>query len=349
MYNTFMPPKKNPTNFIEAQKKLNEEIKTQSFENVYLIYGEQDYLRTQNRDKIQAAILGDGDAMNSSYFTGDSFTIQELKDLADTLPFFAERRVIVVENSWLFAKGGDTDPLTEYLEKLPETTHLIFVEPNVNRTTRLYKAIAKIGFVLPCETPDEDTLRAWTAARFQKAGHRITNRALALFLDDVGDDMLNIQNESDKLMAFCMDRQDITEEDVKAVCSVRVKDRIFDMIAAIAARNAALAMEIYMELLKLQTPPQVILSLMVKQYNQLLQVKELADRNMSSQDIAQATGMNPWGLNKKILPSLNGQNSESLIAALNDCVQADYDYKNGKIDPQLITEELIVKHTVKRR
>lgn len=325
---------------------LKEQMRAGNYAPVYLVMGEQDYLRTQNRDLIRNALLGSGDAMNTAYYTGDQFTIPEVVDLADTLPFFAERRVITIENSWLFSKGsGNTDALTDYLARMPETTHLVFVERKPDKTTRLYKEIKRIGFLLDCVTPTEGDLRAWVMGRFRDAGLGITGEALDQFIKNSGDeqDMLFLQSEADKLIAYCYGREGVTLDDVRTIGCVQVKDRIFDMIAEITAHHTAQALAIYTELLQLQTVPQVILSLMIRNYNQLLQVGELTARGVPEQEIAANLHMNPWVLHSKIRPALKGQSAKALIAALDACLQLDQDYKSGRIDPQLGVEQLIIR------
>ena len=80
-------------------KSLNEDIKSGTFKQAYLLYGEEAYLKKQYKDKITAAMFPDGDRMNYAYYEGKGINPGELIDLAETMPFFADRRLIVVENS----------------------------------------------------------------------------------------------------------------------------------------------------------------------------------------------------------------------------------------------------------
>ena len=79
-------------------KIINEHIKTNEFKNLYLLYGDEPYLKKQYRDKLRNAVTGD-DTMNYSYFEGDKIQIKDVLDVADTMPFFAQRRLIIIENS----------------------------------------------------------------------------------------------------------------------------------------------------------------------------------------------------------------------------------------------------------
>lgn len=332
-------------NYRDEIAALRAHLKSGQYAPVYLVTGEQDYLRTQNRDMIRNALAAPGDTMNAAYYTGDQFTITEIVDLADTMPFFADRRVITIEESWLFGKGaGDTDALTDYLARMPETTHIVFVQKDVDKTRRLYRQIKKLGYVMNCVTPELRDLQGWVSRRLRDAGLAIAPDALELLLNNLGDDqnMLLLQAEADKLIAYCAGQEMVRIEDVRTIGSVQVKERIFDMIAAITAHETAAALAIYTELLQLQTPPQVILALMIRNYNQLLQIGELSARGVPDREIASMLHLNPWVLSNKIRPSLKGQSASALITALNACLQRDMDYKSGRVGDQLAVEQLII-------
>ena len=107
--------------FAQQQSLFNKELKEGAFHRVYLLCGEQAYLRIQNRDRLRAALLGDGDQMNVSVYTGMDVTAREIIDEAMTLPFFADRRVILMENSVFFSKKASTesDALAAFCLKFP--------------------------------------------------------------------------------------------------------------------------------------------------------------------------------------------------------------------------------------
>ena len=85
-------------------KTLNEDIKTGNFKPVYLLYGEEAYLKKQYRDRITKAIFPDGDTVNYAYYEGKGINPGELIDLAETMPFFAVRRRLVIVNSGFLQK-----------------------------------------------------------------------------------------------------------------------------------------------------------------------------------------------------------------------------------------------------
>jgi DNA polymerase III delta subunit len=82
-------------------KTLQEDLKTGNFKHCYLLYGEEPYLVQQYKTRLKNALSVEGDTMNTSVFSGKDIRPEALIDLAETLPFFAERRVILVDTSSL--------------------------------------------------------------------------------------------------------------------------------------------------------------------------------------------------------------------------------------------------------
>ena len=111
-------------------QRINEDIKNSSFSQMYLLFGEEAYLRQQYRDKLRASLGADDDTMNCHYYEGKGVSVGEIIDLAETMPFLAERRVIILENTELFKHGGEA--LAEYLTSPSPTVFFVFVETQID-------------------------------------------------------------------------------------------------------------------------------------------------------------------------------------------------------------------------
>lgn len=72
-------------------KKLNEDFKSGKFEQVYLLYGEEGYLKKQYKKRFIKAMIPEGDTMNYAHYEGKNIPVKEVIDLAETMPFFAEK------------------------------------------------------------------------------------------------------------------------------------------------------------------------------------------------------------------------------------------------------------------
>ena len=247
-------------------------------------------MKQSYKNQLKAAILGE-DTMNFQSFYGKDVDVGEVISLADTMPFFAEKRLILIENSGLFKK--DAEPLASYLSRMPESTVLLFVEEQVDKRNKLYKKVRDIGYAAELGRQPEGQLKRWITGILRQEGRQISPGALELFLSSVGDDMEHIRTELDKLIAYTEGREEIRSSDVEAICSVQVTGQIFEMIADIAARRQKKALEKYYDLLALKEPPMRILFLIARQFNQLLVVKELAGSGTERMRLPGRRGSSP--------------------------------------------------------
>lgn len=323
-------------------QKLMEEIKSGQLKQVYVLYGEESYLRSQYRDKLKDALLGDGDAMNLHCFEGKNIRSGEVIDLAETMPFFAQRRVIVLENSGLFAHGGEE--LAEYLRAPSDTAFFVFVEPSVDKRSKLYKAATAKGRAIEFKTQDEAVLKRWALGFLKKENKKITEKDLNLFLEKTGSDMQNIRGELEKLLCYCMDKDVITAQDIDAICTRQVNNQIFDMINAVAERRQKAAMDLYYDLLTLKEPPMRILFLIARQFNLLLQVKELKNKGYDANTIGGQVGLAGF-IARKYVAQAAKFGERDLKKALADCVETEEAVKTGRLNDVMSVELLIVKYS----
>ena len=127
-------------------KNLNEDLKTGNIKQAYLLYGEEAYLKKQYRDRLTKAVLPEGDTVNYAHYEGKGINVPEIIDLAVTMPFFAEKRLIVIEDSGLF-KNADAK-FADYIKSMPETVCFVFVESEVDKRSKMYKAVKETGRVV---------------------------------------------------------------------------------------------------------------------------------------------------------------------------------------------------------
>ncbi|MBO4749700.1 MAG: DNA polymerase III subunit delta [Lachnospiraceae bacterium] len=316
-------------------------IKENNFQNVYLLYGDERYLKQQYTEKLRKALAGD-DEMNLTRYEGKDVPVGEIIDLAETMPFLAERRVIVLKDTGLFKSGGDQ--LAEYLSAPNDTTFFLFSESEVDKRCKLYKTVASKGHVAEFTTQDENTLKRWVAQLLGKSGKKVTEATVTYFLSKTGTDMQNIQTETEKLICYCLDRDVVTNADVDAICSTILQDRIFDMVEAAARHRTKEALTLYYDLLALKVQPLQILAMLARQYNLMLQAKELRNQGMRDKEIASKIGVPPFVVSKYISQASHYKTSE-IRAMLEKCVQADADVKMGIMNDKLSVELIILGDT----
>ena len=316
-------------------KSIDQDIKSGEFSRIYLLYGEEAYLRRSYKNKLKNALVSEGDTMNYAYFEGKSVNPKAVIDLAETMPFLAGHRVIVIENSGFFKSS--CEELASYLTDVPESTVIIFVESEADKRGKMYKAVKAHGRAVEMPAQKEDKLKAWAAGILKREGRNIRETTMNLFLTKTGTDMENIENELEKLICYTAGRDIIEDEDVEAVCTVRVQNHIFDMVNAIAEKKQEQAFRLYYDLLTLKEPPMRILFLIARQFNLLLQVKELGRSIRDTRVISEKTGLHGFVVGKYVAQAKRFQ-TETLRKAVEDCVAAEEAVKTGKMNDVMSVE-----------
>lgn len=325
-------------------KTIDLNIKEKNFSPAYLLYGEEVYLKRQYRDKLVKAMTTEGDTMNFSAYQGKDINPGELVDLAETLPFFAERRVILVEDSGFFKTSCDV--LAEYIPQINETTCFIFVESEVDKRGRTYKAIKKAGSAVEFVPQTEAVLTRWVLGRIKKENKNITQPVMQMFFDRTGFDMSNIDRELEKLLCYTLKKDVIEAEDVKAVVTEQISNKIFDMVDAISSHHQEKALELYYDLLTLKEAPMRILFLITRQFRILAEVKELTGKGFSNKEIAQKVSVPEFAV-RKYQGQGRSYTKEKLIQALKDAATAEEDVKTGKLNEKIAVEIFITAYSKK--
>lgn len=318
-------------------KQLKEDLKNQKFHPVYLLYGEEDYLKRMYRDRLKKAVLGDGDEMNYSYFEGKDIDFPTLREAADTLPFFNDRRIIIIENSRLFKNASE---MADYLPTMPATTVMVFVEKEIDKRNKLYKYVNKNGLAVEMNTMTERELKAWIAVLLKQNGRKIQESTASYLLEQIDNSMTNVKNEIDKLVAYTEGRDVIKPEDIDAVCSIQINGRIFQMMDAVASGDRWGMLHLYHDLLALRENPMSILYLLTRHFNILLQIRDMSGK-YDRTEMARKAGVPPFAVGK-YQSQCRRFSARKLKAMLEACIETEYQFKRGNIGDQLGLELLLV-------
>ena len=323
-------------------KSLNEDIKLGQFKQIYLLYGEEAYLKKQYKDKLTKAILPDGDTVNYAYYEGKGINPAELIDLAETMPFFAERRLIVIENSGFFKSA--TPELADYMKNMPDTVCFLFVENEVDKRGKMYKAAKDKGRIVEMGRQDEKTLLYWIASNVKREGRQIKESTARYLVSKTGTDMENLEKEMEKLFSYTLGRNEITVQDINDICTTQITNKIFEMVEAVAVKQQKKALNYYYDLLALKEPPMRILYLLARQFKLLLEVKDLCGKGYEKSQIAKTVGLHPFVAGKYI-QQCRTFSREELRSIMEEAVNAEEMVKTGRLNDVMSVELFIVKYS----
>ena len=319
--------------------EIRKNIKENTFHRAYLLYGDEEYLVSTYKKMLKDAICGD-DTMNLSIYQGKDIDLKDVGDTCRTMPFFAELRLVVIEDSGMFRNSSEE--MTEIVKGAPDTTIFLFTDSEVDKRNRLYKAVNEIGHVCEMKTQSERELAEWAGRIFGTYGKRITASDAAKFVGLAGPDMNNIRNEAMKLVSYTGDSDVITSKDIEDIVSIQPEDRVFDMINAMASHEKDKAIRLYADLMELKEPPVKILALISRQFEKLLAVNDMLKAGAGKKEIASRLGINPYFVGR-YMTQAGAYTDARLRQALTDCVNTDYEIKSGITDDKYSVEMLIVK------
>ena len=326
-------------------KILESHIKNKSFSNIYLIYGEEIYLKNIYEKRLIDSIVDESlKMMNFDTFEGKNINIQGVIDACNTLPFMNEHRLVILKNTSLIydAKKDDIATLEKYINDLPKTTILIFIEEKIDKKLKIFKTISKIGSVHQMDIQSEESLVKWIINVCNKNNKAISSKEAIYMIRNIGSNMEILLNEINKLISFTNEKT-ITIKDIDSICTKSVESKIFDLINSIANKNVERALAMYKNLIFNKTSPFMVLNLIYRQFKIILQTKHLQEKGHSISAIASSLSLRDFMIKEAISQGKNFS-KETVLNALKECQEIDNNIKTGKIQDELAIELLIIKY-----
>lgn len=327
-------------------KELKKQWKQGEFHKCYLFYGTETYLIKNYEEALTEAILPPGaEGLNFDVLEGKKATAAAIMDAAETLPFLNDRRLVLVRGSEFFQKGGRKEEgefLVDFMNHLPETTCLLFIEEKAEKNNRLYKAVAKNGMAVDFQPLTEKEIISWLKKGCKGQGLTLADSTAVYLLRKTDNSMENLERELGKLTAYKAGGREITREDIDDVCSVSLEARIFDLVRAVAEGKTEQTMELYRNLLRMKESPFLVLSLVTRQFRLILESALLSAQGDPNAEIAAKLEIREFAV-RDYLKQSKSFSGEQLQEALRDCLQTDLDIKNGKMEEELAVELLLLR------
>ena len=320
---------------------------------IYLYYGADDYSMRAALQDLRTRLGGDsGDLMagNATVLDGATLTPGELVAHATAVPFLADNRLVIVEGLLKAihaaaggGKGGRrkkaaADDVLEPWRRIagqlgdssgmPETTTLVFVEGELatsNAGFTIFSPIARTIEFAPLRTGD---LSQWIQQAATNKGMRIDGHATAALAGLIGPDLWALSNELERLAAYA-DGSTVTRDVVLGTTSAARAAKIWDMTDAIVAGDEAKALQTMRNLITAGDPTQVLMSMIVRQFRQLVVVKDMAERRLRRDEIARTAGLPGFRIDP-VMTLAQRYSWEALRRAYAILVEADLSVKRGQ-------------------
>jgi DNA polymerase-3 subunit delta len=312
----------------------------------YVFHGADEFTRAETLADFRSR-LGPPDTtdLNTTFLDGKKTTLAELRHVCDAIPFLAEKRLVIVEGllTRAISQQEFLGELAEYLSRLPETTRLVFVEgrplPDSHPIVQAARQSER-GYVKQFDPPDARALPKWIEGRARKHGGEIEPQAAAQLAAVVGADLRLLDQEIAKLVTYAGTERPITAADVDAVVPYAQAAVVFDLVDALGRRDGRTATQTLHRLLDAGEHPLGLLSMIVRQFRLLIQVKELKAEGANPQAIAKALGIHPFPA-RKLHTQATCFTVEQLEGVYRNLLDTDVAIKSGEIEAEVALDLLV--------
>lgn len=231
------------------------------FKPIYWLEGEEEFFIDQVMQFAEHGILTDSESsFNLSVFYGKDANWTELVNACRRYPMFAEKQVVLLKEA---QQMRDLDKLESYVEKpSPSTVFVVsYKDKKLDARKKFTRYVKEHGVLYTTKKMSEKNLPEWVSGLINARGLTITQKALHMLVDHIGNDLARISNELEKMRIHLGKRTQIQEEDVESQVGVSKEFNAFELQKAFATRDLPAAIRIiqYFEANPKAAPIQLVL------------------------------------------------------------------------------------------
>lgn len=326
---------------------------------LHVLIGEDDFSIRQTLGEIRNGI-GDATAQmtNTTILDGKQATAEQLKAVSDTVPFLAEKRLVIIEGILeryeppnkngkrkTTRQAGQTEEIQaiiEVVKNLPPFTELVVIGGRTKTGNPLLQELANASRVKSFPLLKSTQLSQWIERRVTAAGGGISPQAVSVLVRFVGSDLWTMASEVDKLIQYTSGRR-IEEADVKAVVTYTQEANVFAMVDAILEFRVTAAQDLLQQQFRQGAAPVQLLTMIARQLRIIFQVKEMRERKKSRGEIQTKLGLTSDFLLNKAWEQANRYTLDRLREVFHRLLEADLSIKTGKLEGEIALEILVTE------
>ncbi len=345
---------------------------------ITLLHGPAELIRAETLAQIRAQIASDPELveLNTTRLEGRQLTLGELQNACDTLPFLADRRLVIVDGllNRLATQGrarpksgeavpaeaetpdDDTAPevskgqakaFVSYLDQVPASTELVLMEGDTIGSGPMLRRLQELAReerarVVLCEKPRKNDLPEWIRSRARLHGVKLDPAAVADLAEFVGDELRQLDQELIKLADYGAGRT-ITREEVRRLVAATRAANVFELVDALGLGDAPTAGRVLKHALDVDgEQPLRLLGMIARQYRLLIRAKALQAEGARPPEMARTLNVADWTV-PRLLTQASRHSFARLERAMEYILAADEAIKTGRLTDREAMDVLLAE------
>jgi DNA polymerase-3 subunit delta len=285
-----------------------------------------------------------GDAGNINVTVVEiGYNLQSIKNEAESLPFLADKRLVVIKNIMRSKDKSLLENIAKWLPNVSETTELVFVEDeSPDQRTALFKALSKTAKVEVFSDLKPIEAIIWLQKLAEEKEATIDPDAASLLQAYCGSDLGRIASEIEKLRTY---NPHITKVNVEKLVDAGFFNTIFELTDALSEKKPKRALEILQKSLDAGENEIYLTTMLARQVRNLLIVKDLSDHRLSESEIVGKTKLHPFVIKKSLSQSRNFT-ANQLLSLHGKLIELDVAMKSTSTDPRVLLQKFVTEMTL---
>ena len=325
------------------RKNFEKALAGGSLPSVLLFEGEEEQMKQDALSALRKTLLPAGMEEMNEMILDDPETDQVIA-AAETLPFLADRRLIIIrDHPAITGRGEADDRLISYLPSVPSSAVLLFYctgKPDARK--KIYTAVKKLGGIVTFARLSGSELTRFVTDAFHEAGKECDARTADYLIFTVGSDASLLLSEVAKIASYAGDRPSVTAEDVSTLATPSTECTVFQLVDAVVTGQKKRALILMKNQLLNGTEPTAMLAMLLRQYRFLQHIKIMQYEKQSREFIRSALGVPPFALDQYIRQA-SAYTGGQVKRAVRLCFDTEYGFKSGRLQVDSALEALIIK------
>jgi DNA polymerase-3 subunit delta len=280
--------------------RLIEEMQGNRYAPVYFLHGDEPYYIDLVSDYIEEHAVPESEkGLNQLVVYGKDVKMQDILSNARKYPMMSERQVVLVkeaQNIIDFNKEEADKLLTQYLSNPQPSTILVFCYKykTLDSRRKITGEIKKHAVVLAAKKLYDNQVPGWIRQYTEDKDYKITEKAVQMLLENIGNDLTRISHEIDKICLNISSESEIDDTVVQRYVGISKEYNAFELQKAIVQRDVLKAYKIvaYFDANPKNNPIIPVIGILYSLFSKLLIVH---DQGLSNdKNIAKVLRINPY-------------------------------------------------------